>query len=176
MVASTIHKEQNMRPRKLLGQIVQEDLKAFRICCRQDQEHTRPVFGTYRSIQVGELPNELAGDFGSYPLGSPTRSRAVHPTEPSFISKHNSQRAALSRCKKASLGHLSSKPFFLSLLAPPNPGPDETDAASTCASHGGPEDCRSCCCLLGAQSPFHRLLSSREYSGALRRLLLSQIA
>src|SRR5215831_18691030 len=112
MVASTIHKEQNMRPRKLLGQIVQEDLKAFRICCRQDQEHTRPVFGTYRSIQVGELPNELARDFGSYPLGSPTRSRAVHPTKPSFISKHNSQWAALSRCKKARLGHLRSKPFF----------------------------------------------------------------
>jgi hypothetical protein len=102
-----------VRPRILLGQSVQEDLKAFRICCGQDQEHTRPLLGTYRSIQVGKLPNELAGDIGSYPLGSPTRSRAVHPTEPSFISKHNSQWAALSQCKKASLGHLRSKPFFL---------------------------------------------------------------
>src|SRR5215471_5400770 len=116
MVASTINKEQNMRPRILLGQIVQEDLKAFRICCRQDQKHTHPVFGTYRSIQVGELPNELAGDFRSYPLGSPTRSRAVHPTEPSFISKHNSQWATLSRCKKARLGHRSSKPFFFKVF------------------------------------------------------------
>src|SRR5262252_6759137 len=113
MVASTIHKEQNVRPRILFGQSVQEDLKAFRICCRQDQEHTRPIFGTYRSIQIGELPNELAGDFGSYPLGSPTRSRAVHPTEPSFLSKHNSQRATLGSSKTTSLGHRGSKPFFL---------------------------------------------------------------
>jgi hypothetical protein len=72
MIASTIHKEQNMRPRILLSQSVQEDLKAFRICCQHDQEHTRPVFGTYRSIQVGELSNELAGDLGSYRLGSNT--------------------------------------------------------------------------------------------------------
>src|ERR1700716_592989 len=108
MIAGAIHKEQNMRPRILLGQSVQEDLKAFRICCWQDQEHTSSVFGTHRPIQVGELPNELAGDLGSYPLGSPTRSRAVHPTEPSFIRKHNSQRATL-----PSLTESHSRAWFL---------------------------------------------------------------
>src|ERR1700704_3913214 len=48
MIAGTIHKEQNMRPRILLGQSVQEDLKAFRICCWQDQEHTSSPSGFAR--------------------------------------------------------------------------------------------------------------------------------
>ena len=65
MIASTIPKQQNVRTRILLGQRVQEDLKAFRICRRQDQEHTSSVVGTHGSIQIGEFPNELAGDFWS---------------------------------------------------------------------------------------------------------------
>src|SRR4029077_7426391 len=122
MIASTIYKEQNMRPGVLLGQSVEEDLKAFSICCRQDQEHTSSVIGTHGSIQVREFSNELAGNLRSYPLGSPTRSRAVHPTEPGFISKHNSQRATLGSSKTTSLGHRGSKPFFFKVRTSPTRG------------------------------------------------------
>jgi hypothetical protein len=51
--------------------------------------------------------------------------------------------------------------LFYKLLAPPHPAQDETEAASTCASDGGPRHCRSYCRSSDARSPPRRLVPVR---------------
>jgi hypothetical protein len=43
------------------------------------------------AIQTDVFTNELAGDLRPKADGCPSRSRAVHPTEPRFIAEHDAQ-------------------------------------------------------------------------------------
>src|SRR3974377_2016521 len=79
---------------------------------------------------------------GRTPAGA-QHGRSVHSTESRLVGEHNSQGPASGRGGAPSLLHRLAKPFFYRLLVPSHLAQDETDAASTCATDGGPRDCRS---------------------------------
>src|SRR5215471_2703423 len=84
-----------MLPGKSFAQAVEENLKALRIGCRQDQERAGSIHRANRSVEVNEFTNELRGDRWSHTGGSPTRPGTVHPTEASFVGEHDPQPATV---------------------------------------------------------------------------------
>ena len=78
-----------MLPGKSFAQSVEENLKAFRIGLRQDQEKASAVYRANRSIEVDEFANKLGGDGWSHTGRSPARPRTIHPPEASFVGEHD---------------------------------------------------------------------------------------
>src|SRR5258707_15794264 len=89
MIAGSVYKQQDELPRVLLGQCLQENLEAFRIGRRHDQIDAGSILRADSAIQVDVFANELAGDLRPCSIGSPARSRAVHPAEARFIGAHD---------------------------------------------------------------------------------------
>ena len=96
MIAGAVYKQQDELPGILLGQCLQENLEAFRIGRRHDQVDAGSSLRADGAIQVDVFANELAGDLRPRSIGSPARSRAVHPAETRFIGEHDAQAAATS--------------------------------------------------------------------------------
>src|ERR1035438_346569 len=65
------------------------------------------------AIQIDEFTNELAGDLRPDADGCPARSRAVHPTEPRFIGKHDAQATATPGGSPPRFPHSIGKIVFL---------------------------------------------------------------
>jgi hypothetical protein len=102
-----------MVPGKSFAQGVEENLKAFRIGRRQDQETASAIHRANRSIEVDEFANELRGDRWSHIWGSPTRPGTVHPTEASFVGEHDPQPATMFCGDPFSFPYRLCKAFFL---------------------------------------------------------------
>ena len=84
-----------MLPGKSFAQAVEENLKALRIGCRQDQERAGSIHRANRSVEVNKFTNELRGNRWSDTWRSPTRPGTVHPTEASFVGEHDPQPTTL---------------------------------------------------------------------------------
>src|SRR5258707_6478531 len=113
MIAGTIHKQKDKLPAVPLGQCLEKNLEAFRVGRRHDQIDASSVLRADGAIQIDVFANELAGDLWPCPIGSPARSRAVHPPKASFIGEHDAQAAATSGGNPPGLPHSIWKAVFL---------------------------------------------------------------
>src|SRR5215475_4961615 len=100
---------------KSFAQAVEENLKALRIGCRQDQERAGSIHRANRSVEVNEFSNELRGDRWSHAWGSPTRPGKVHPTEASFVGEHDPQPTTMF-CGRLAFLTASAKLFVIVVL------------------------------------------------------------
>src|SRR5258705_12600153 len=65
------------------------------------------------AIQIDVFANELTGDLRPRPIGSPARSRAVHPAKARFVGEHDAQAATTSGGSPPGLPHSIWKAAFL---------------------------------------------------------------
>src|SRR5262252_5046716 len=112
MIAGSVYKQQDELPGILLGQCLQENLEALCVGRRHDQIDAGSILRADSAIQVDVFANELAGDLRPRSIGSPARSRAVHPTEARFIGEHDAQAAATSGGSRRAFLTAVGKPFF----------------------------------------------------------------
>src|SRR5215831_8552558 len=105
-----------MLPGKSFAQAVEENLKALRIGCRQDQERAGSIHRANRSVEVKEFTNELRDDRWSHTWGSPTRPGTVHPTEASFVGEHDPQPTTFFAAIRLAFLTASANPFFIVVL------------------------------------------------------------
>ena len=112
MVAGSVHKKQDEVLGIFVRQDVHKNLEAFRIRRRHDQIDASSVLWADCAVQIDVFTNQLGGNLRPDADGSPARSRAVHPTETSFVGEHDAQAATPSGGRPPGSPHSIWKRFF----------------------------------------------------------------